>query len=141
MHASHCASDPPIADSMPPTLTLVIIIGGGHNEVSTSSYHTIRNFDLAFVAFIVVFLLLCAALILGDGTVVTTFHVLTINCPCLFPPCPPLFPLIRLFVMLGSNLMVMGRWIGVCYLLLLMKCDDIAISVSICSYAFHLCLK
>ena len=25
--------------------------------------------------------------------------------------------------------------------LLLMKCDDIAISVSICSYAFHLCLK
>ncbi len=90
----------------------MIIIGGGHNEVTTSSYHTIHNFDLAFVAFIVVFLLLCAALILGDGTVVTTTHVLTSSCPGLFPPCPPLFPLIRLFVMLGSNLMVMGRWIG-----------------------------
>ena len=82
-------------------VTLVIIIGGGHNEVTTSS-----------VAFIVVFLLLCAALILGDGTVVTTSHVLSSSCPCLFPPCSPLFPLIRLFVMLESNLMLMGRWIG-----------------------------
>ena len=28
---------------------MVIIIGGGHNKVTTSSYHIIRNFDLAFV--------------------------------------------------------------------------------------------
>jgi hypothetical protein len=28
---------------------------------------------------------------------------LTSSCPCLFPPCPPLFPLVRLYDMMGSN--------------------------------------
>ena len=72
----------------------------------------VQNFDLGFVAFFVVVLLLCAALILVDGTVFTTSHVLTSSCHCLFSPFPPLFPLIRLVGMLGSNLMVMGIWIG-----------------------------
>jgi hypothetical protein len=59
----------------------VIIIGGGHNKVTTSSCHTIRNFNLAFVAFIDVFLLLCAALILGDAVVVVpAFFLLVLLC-------------------------------------------------------------
>jgi hypothetical protein len=49
--------------------TLMIVVGGGHKEVTTSSYHTICNFDLGFVAFFVVVILLCDALILEDGTV------------------------------------------------------------------------
>ncbi len=92
--------------------TLVIVIGGGHKEVTTASYHTICKFVLGFIAFCVVLFLLCAALIIVDGTVVTTSYVSTRRCPCLFPPFPPLFPLFRLFGMLGSKLMVTGRWIG-----------------------------
>jgi hypothetical protein len=51
---------------------LVIVVGEGHGEVTTASYHTICKFVLGFVAFCVVVFLLCAALILVDGIVVTT---------------------------------------------------------------------
>ncbi len=91
---------------------LVIVVGGGHEGVTTANEHTICKFVLGFVAFCVVVFLLCAALILVDGIVVTTSYVLTRRCPCLFPLFPPLFPPFRLFGMLGSKLMVTGRWIG-----------------------------
>ncbi len=83
--------------------TLVIVVRGRNEEVTTASYHTIHNYALGCVAFCVVIISLCAALILVDSTVFTTSHVLTCSCPCLFPPFPPLFPLIGLFGMLGSN--------------------------------------
>ncbi len=91
---------------------LGINVGEGHEEVTTASYHTICKFVLGFVAICVVVFLLCAALILVDGIVVTTSYILTRRCPCLFPLFPPLFPPFRLFGMLGSKLMVTGRWIG-----------------------------
>ena len=91
---------------------LVLVVGGGHKEVTTASYHTICKFVLGFVAFCVVIFLLCAALILVDDIVVSTSYVLTRRCPCLFPLFPPLFPLFRLFCIMESKLMVTGRWIG-----------------------------
>ena len=88
---------------------LVIVVKGGHEEITTASYHIICKFVLGFVAFCVIVILLGAALILVDVIVFTNSYVWTRICICLFPPFPPLVPPFRLFSMLGSKLMVTGR--------------------------------